>query len=158
MELWLETLRLMKGPAVYKGLGLGCWPLHFYNGHIPRPYLHMHNIYVEIYANLGVFGIIAFVAILGAVFKVSADILYSDKKHPYYGFGVGVILAIIITLVVGFVESAPVCIPCIVGGVYHYVFSPIPWILAALLLTARRLLRVPAAEDTSMISLRRKLA
>jgi hypothetical protein len=149
--LWFITLKMMEGPIAYKGLGLGCWPLIFYKGAIPNALLHVHNLYLEIYANLGVFGIIALVAILAAVFKVSADILYSDRKNPYYGFGVGVILAIIATLVVGFVESAPLCIPCIVGGVYHFVFSPIPWFLMALLITAQRLLRETAQPSNRFL-------
>lgn len=139
--IWLNTFKLMASTSSeYQGLGLGCWPLRFYEN-MPNSGLHVHNMYLEIYANLGLFGVVAFIALLAAMAKVSADILYSDKKHHYYGLGVGVILACIITLAVGFVESAPFCIPVVLDGVYRFVLSPVLWLLMGSLIIVRSLLK-----------------
>lgn len=138
---WLNTLKLMaNSSSEYQGLGLGCWPLRFYEN-MPDSGLHVHNMYLEIYANLGLFGVVAFIALLAAMAKVSADILYSDKKHHYYGLGVGLISACIITLAVGFVESAPFCIPFVLDGVYRFVLSPVLWLLMGSLIMVRSLLK-----------------
>ncbi len=147
---WFPTLELMTGSHTWTGLGLGCWPLESGTINFGGEGLHVHSLYLEIYANLGVPGMVAFVCALAAGAKVCADILYSDRKHPWYGFGAGVVLACVVTLALGFIESAPFGMPAIVGGVYHYLFSPIPCILAVLLVTARRLLREeqPALEES----------
>ena len=140
-EIWLNTLRLMTGSsAEYQGLGLGCWPLHFYEN-VPDFGLHVHSTYLEIFVNLGLFGIIAFIVLLATMAKVSADILYSDKKHPFYGLGIGIILAFVITLALGFLESAPFCIPIVTDGVYHFVLSPVLWLFMGSLVMVRSLLK-----------------
>ncbi len=139
---WLPTLELMTGSSTWTGLGLGYWP--FKSGAINNLGgigLHVHSLYLELYANLGVLGIVAFLSAIVVGAKVCADILYVDRRHPWYGLGVGVVLACVVTLALGFIESAPLGMPAIVGGVYHYLFSPIPWLLAILLVTTRRLLR-----------------
>lgn len=148
---WLNTLYLMAGSSSeYLGLGLGCWPLRFYeymHQDMPDFGLHVHNIYLEVFANLGLFGLVAFLALLAAMAKVSADILYSNKKHPYYGLGVGVVLACIITLVVGFLESAPFCIPFMIKGVYYYLLSPVLWLLMGALIMVRSLLKETTSAE-----------
>jgi hypothetical protein len=43
------------------------------------------------------------------------------------------------TLMVSIVESAPTGVPLVASDTYYYLISPIPWILAGLLVIARNL-------------------
>lgn len=141
--LWQQVLNPIEGSSVWTGLGLGCWPST--PGFIG--YGHVCNAYLELYINTGVLGVVAFICFAAVVAKLAVDIIYSSRKHPYYGLGIGVLLAILATAVVSFVESAPFGFGMVTGGTtYSYILSPIPWLLAGLLVIARRLLRQPPAE------------
>ncbi len=143
MLLWQDTLLLMGGSSTtWTGFGLGCWFFIF----PPCSHWHPHSAYLQLYTDTGVIGIVAFICavMVGAI--LFADIIRSPRKHPYYGFGIGVVLAIAIVALDGTIEIAPYAIPWFSDshyGVHYYVLSPIPWLLAALLVTARRLLRQP---------------
>jgi hypothetical protein len=100
---------------------------------------HAHNAYLELYANTGILGILAFIIAVAVGAKLSLDIIRSPRHHPWYGYGVGMILACLTTLVVGTLESAPEGVPLVATGTYYYIVSPIPWILGALLVVAHRL-------------------
>jgi hypothetical protein len=151
LELWQNILNSIGGSSIGTGLGLGCWPLAI--GTFPaQPWLlQAHNAYLELYLDTGVFGIVALICFVAVIAKLAVDIIYSSREHPYYGFGIGVLLAILAVAVVSFLESAPFGFGILStgGASYDYVLSPIPWILAALLVIARRLLRQPAAELSS---------
>jgi O-antigen ligase len=110
---------------------------------------HVHNAYLELYVDTGVFGIIAFICFAAVVAKLAIDIIYSPRNSPYYGFGIGVLLAVLVTALVSTIESAPFGFGIISGSNYCYILSPIPWVLAGLLVTARQLLRQPATDDSS---------
>jgi hypothetical protein len=143
IQLWQETLGLIKGSSIFTGLGLGCWPLLS-----SRSYGllgHVHNAYLELYINTGIIGVAALVCAVAIGLKLAIDILRSPREHPYYGFGIGVLLAILATAMVSIVESAPFAFPGMSSEAY-YVLSPIPGVLIVLLVTAHRLLRQPAAE------------
>ena len=62
-----------------------------------------------------------------------------DFRMSWYGFGVGVVMACIASLTVGIVESAPIGVPLVASTAYYYLVSPVPWILAGLLVIAKRL-------------------
>jgi hypothetical protein len=146
-SLWSDTFHLMHGSSIFSGLGLGCWPLISPSWHVG----HVHNAYLELYVNTGVFGIIAFICFAAVVVKLAIDIIHSSRKNRYYGLSIGVLLAILAVALAGIVESAPFGFGIVRGGAgYHYIFSPIPWVLAGLLVMARRLLRQPVADDSSI--------
>jgi hypothetical protein len=141
--LWENTAALL-GDSPFNGLGLGCWPIAYHQTAIldtPGVYLvtHAHNAYLELYANTGVFGVLALIIALIIGVKLSLDIFMSPRSHPWRGFGVGVILACVFTLLVGVVESAPAGVPLVAAKTYYYIISPIPWILCGLLVIAHRL-------------------
>jgi hypothetical protein len=139
MPVWQDALLSMQGSSIWIGLGLGCY--HFIS---PGSYYHTHSIYLQLYTDTGVFGIVALIVAVVIGAKLAVDIIYSPRKHPYYGFGIGVLLAILFAALAGTVEIAPYAIPN--WEEHWYVLSPIPWLLAAALVTARRLLKQPSTE------------
>jgi O-antigen ligase len=139
LPIWGDTLEML-AEAPLAGLGLGCWALTYYGTSvITSEITHAHNAYLELYSNTGLLGAIAFVLFLAVGLKLARDIIRSPRDNPWYGFGVGVVLACAATLLVGVVESAPVGVPLVASDTYYYLISPIPWILAGLLVIARKL-------------------
>ncbi|OGO09223.1 MAG: hypothetical protein A2Y61_03350 [Chloroflexi bacterium RBG_13_60_13] len=139
LPIWGDTLQML-ADAPIAGLGLGCWALTYYGATaITSEITHAHNAYLELYSNTGILGAIAFVVFLAIGLKLAWDIIRSPRDNPWYGFGVGVVLACAATLLVGVVESAPVGVPLVASDTYYYLISPVPWILAGLLVIARRL-------------------
>jgi O-antigen ligase len=142
MPIWEDALLLMQGSSFWTGLGLGCW-------HFISPlgwHCHTHSIYLQLYTDTGVFGVIALIVAVVIGAKLAVDIIYSCRKHPYYGFGIGVLLAILVAALVGTIEIASYAIPNWSWEPPWYVLSPIPWLLAAALVTARQLLGQPSIK------------
>jgi O-antigen ligase len=142
--IWERTADML-GDSPVTGLGLGCWALARW-GTTPlgtdevNGITHAHNAYLELYANTGILGVLALLIALGIGAKLSLDIIRSPRTHPWYGFGVGVILACVATLLVGTLESAPMGVPLVAAETYYYIVSPIAWILCGLLVIAHRLI------------------
>jgi hypothetical protein len=141
--IWEKTVDLL-GDSPFTGLGLGCWALARWGTTVlgtdqVNGITHAHNAYLELYANTGIVGVLALLIALGIGVKLSLDIIRSQRTHPWYGFGVGVILACVTTLLVAVVESAPMGVPLVAAETYYYVVSPIAWILCGLLVIAHRL-------------------
>lgn len=145
MPRWEQTIDLLRDSPL-TGLGLGCWALAFHGSMVITHPSHAHNAYLELYSNTGIVGAIALLFFLGIGLKIAWDLVKSPRNHPWYGFGVGVVLACAATLLVGIVESAPVGVPLVASDTYYYLVSPVPWILAGLLVIARKL---QSAQPTS---------
>jgi O-antigen ligase len=142
--IWEKTADLL-GDSPFTGLGLGCWAQAYWgrtdlDNNIVNEITHAHNGYLELYANTGVLGVLALLIALGIGVKLSLDIIRSPRSHPWYGFGIGVILACIATLSVAIVESAPMGVPLVAATTYYYIISPVAWILCGLLVIAHRLI------------------
>lgn len=139
MRLWIKVISPIEGSSLWTGQGLGCWPLVYVQD---QAWLgHVHNAYLELYVNTGVFGLAALICFLAVGAKLAADILYCPRDGLYYSFGVGVILAALVVLAMSFLESATFGFGFFHEGSYHYIMSPIPFILAGSLVIARRFLR-----------------
>jgi len=139
LPIWGDTLDML-ADAPLTGLGLGCWALTYHGtAAITSEITHAHNAYLELYSNTGVLGAIAFVFFLLIGLKLAWGLIKSPRNNPWYGFGVGVVLACAATLLVGVVESAPTGVPLVASDTYYYLISPVPWILAGLLVIARKL-------------------
>jgi hypothetical protein len=143
LPVWEKTTALL-ADSPFSGLGLGGWAVAYWGTTIigteaVSGITHPHNGYLSLYADTGVLGLLALAiaVIVGA--KLSLDIVTSPHSHPWYGFGVGVILACLVTLLVAFLESAPVGVPLVAANTYYYVISPIGWLLCALMVIAHRL-------------------
>lgn len=135
---WRETIHLLRD-SPFTGLGLGCWAFAFHGSTVISHPTHAHNAYLELYSNTGIVGAIAFLFFLGIGLKLAWELVRSPHNHPWYGFGVGVVLACVATLLVGIVESAPIGVPLVASNTYYYLVSPVPWILAGLLVIAKKL-------------------
>jgi hypothetical protein len=139
LPIWGDTLDML-ADAPLAGLGLGCWALTYHGtAVITSEITHAHNAYLELYSNAGILGAIAFVFFLAIGIKLAWGLIRSPRDNPWYGFGVGVVLACVATLLVGVVESAPTGVPLVASDTYYYLISPVPWILAGLLVIARKL-------------------
>jgi O-antigen ligase len=138
IPLWEDTVDMLRA-SPFTGIGLGCWaPTH--NPSLASYPTHPHNAYLELYANTGMLGALAFTIFLVIGARLLWDILRASRRNPWYGFGVGVLLASLATILIGVVESAPMGIPVVGAEAYFYIVSPVPWLLAALLIVAHRLL------------------
>jgi hypothetical protein len=139
LPIWGDTIDMIKNSPL-SGLGLGCWALVYHgSATLTSEITHAHNAYLELYSNTGILGAIALVLFLGMGLKLAFDIIKSPRNNPWYGFGIGVVLACVATLMVGIVESAPTGVPLVASDTYYYLISPIPWILAGLLVIAKNL-------------------
>jgi len=136
---WEQTIELLREHPI-TGLGLGGWGYAYHGGEILTHPTHAHNAYLELYANTGLFGALALVVALVVGARLAWRIIRSPRNHPWYGFGVGVVIACVATLLVGVVESAPTGVPLVAEDTYYYLISPVPWILAGLLVAAKDLL------------------
>ena len=101
---------------------------------------HPHNAYLELFCNTGVLGALALALALIIGTRLSLDIITSPRSRPAYGLGIGVVLACIVTLLVGIVESAPMGAPHLAAETYYYVICPIPCALLAFLVVTHRLI------------------
>lgn len=138
MYTWLKVITPIGDSTFWTGIGLGNWPL--ITGITTEG--HVHNAYLELFINNGFLGLVALTCFLAVGNKLTIDIIYSPKSNLYYGFGIGVILASLAILLVSFLESAPFGFGFLHGGSYHYIVSPIPFILAGVLVIVHRLLKV----------------
>jgi O-Antigen ligase len=143
--IWKTTADLLSDSPLtaLAGLGLGCWAWARWGttaldtGEI-NGITHTHNAYLELYSNTGMVGVLALLVALGIGLKLSLDIIRSPRTHAWYGFGVGVILACVVTALVAFLESAPMGVPLVGEQTYYYVVSPVAWMLCGLLVIAHR--------------------
>jgi len=136
---WGTTIDMIEDSPVV-GLGLGCWAFTYHGTELISHPTHVHNAYLELYSNTGFLGALALIITLIIGLKLARDIVKSPRSNPWYGFGIGVLTACFITLIVGVVESAPVGVAIVSGNTYYYTSSPAPWILAGLVISAHRLL------------------
>ena len=139
LPFWRETASLLSH-SPFEGLGLGGWGWAYHGGPVLTHPTHVHNAYLQLYADTGILGILALLSLLIIGGKLAVDIIRSPRSHPWYGFGIGVVLACFLTLLVGVVESAPVGVPLVGQYTYYYIVSPAPWILGGFLVGAHRLI------------------
>jgi hypothetical protein len=137
-DTWQHTIHMLQG-HYFTGIGLGCWamtppPL--------RPWItHPHNAYLELYCDTGILGVIAAFLALVIAGRLAFDILRSSRAHPWYGFGIGLIIAILVTLLAGVIETAPFGTPIMLNATYRFLILPMPWLLGAGLVLVHRVLK-----------------
>jgi len=135
MGLWAKTVTLLE-PNLWTGIGLGN-----FNFVVDAWYItHPHNVYLELYINYGALGVAAGLLAFVMLTRLGWSILRSSWKHPWFGYGFGILLAIVVTAIMGIFESAPMAIPSLGANEYHYAMSPVPWLLGGALVVVHRIL------------------
>ena len=138
IPLWTETFEMMNGYHIFTGIGPGYWAMA-YNPDMSPIYLsHPHNAYIQLYADAGILGLIALILVVVITARLSWGVLRSARGSPWYGFGVGVVVAVVVTAVAGVVINASFGIVVAGEESYRYLASLIPWVLGALLVISNR--------------------
>jgi O-antigen ligase len=135
VPLWREAIGIIQQHPI-TGCGLGC--LSQYSSDYTNP----HNAYLQLYSDMGIVGAIAFVYALVVLFKMGLKMLSSSRVHPWYGFAVGILAAILAISIHAIFETSPVGILAEGAGTYYYIASPIFWVLAGLLVRSKRVLEI----------------
>jgi O-antigen ligase len=94
VELWRNTITLLKGKAAITGLGSGSW-LSVYNTHYSNTVAHVHNSYLQLYCDAGVLGFIAMILAAVIFIRFSINLLKLHQQHPLYWIGIGLIGTVI---------------------------------------------------------------
>ncbi len=141
MPLWEGTIDMMTGYHTFTGIGLGYWAAAYNSGIILPESSHPHNAYLQLWADAGMLG--AFALILAVIIAVGLSwrILRSRLDSPWYGAGIGVIMAVATTVIASTVINASFGIPSLNGESYTYLASPMAWFLAGMLAIVYRKLR-----------------
>ncbi|MBI2854969.1 MAG: O-antigen ligase family protein [Chloroflexi bacterium] len=137
IPVWLDTINMIRQHPL-TGLGLGSWATLYHPDGTIDWLGHPHNAYLELYSNFGILGAMALIGVAGIGAREGWRIVTSMPRDVWYGFGVGVLAACILTFLIGFLESAPVGMPASGANRYLYTVSPVWWMLLALLVLARR--------------------
>ncbi len=87
LRFWQRVLVLLKWPHV-AGLGLGTWPAAYakaYGGSETA----LYSSYVELLADMGVFGLAALLAAAWAIVRLGLGLYRAERASPWYGVAVG---------------------------------------------------------------------
>jgi len=128
VTLWQHALGVIQHHPMV-GCGLGYLSEYYYS---PR-YYGPHNAYLQLYADVGIVGALAFLCALAVLFKVAWKVFRSSASHHWRGFAIGILAAILAIGIHGLFETSPVGIVAWGVGTYYYIVSPIFWILAGVL-------------------------
>jgi len=101
---------------------------------------------LELYVNYGFLGAVAGLYASIKVAQLGYHLLSSPRSHPWYGFALGTVWAVVAVTFIAVFESAPLGIPAAVSDVAYYptspyTASPLPWFLGASLVILHRLLQ-----------------
>lgn len=147
LPLWRLTLHMLAESPI-AGLGLGAWPTVADKLSAPFVFSHPHSSYLQLYSDAGILGVGALVASWVVSVRLGGDVLRSSRANPWYGLGVGTLLAGLITALFGVLEKAPIGFYAFGPDSYFYAASPLPALLATALVIAHRLL--VGAESSTM--------
>ena len=134
LVIWLSTLHMLPD-LLYAGTGPGAYAL-VYRFYAPPWDLQVvtnpHNALLQLWADAGIFGALAALLALGTGLRLGARILRLPPGRQRFGLAVGLLGGVIGATVHGTFESAISGVIADATSVYHYVVSPLPWVLAGL--------------------------
>ena len=130
IDIWVKTIPLLSSFHSFLGLGLGNWAEVFNNFYYPG-YTHMHNNYFQIYADMGVFGVIS-IFVGAVIFILTAHkILQSTDKGILKGLTIGLIGSFLGGI---FFNMLDVTLNGLIVSHNSYIYLSVPifWVWAAL--------------------------
>ncbi len=89
LSLWRQVLALLKWPHI-AGLGLGTWPVAYqkaYGGNGTA----LYSSYLELLADMGVFGLAALLAGGWALARLCLGLYRAERDSPWFGVAVGLL-------------------------------------------------------------------
>jgi len=131
IELWRNTLTLLKGKAVVTGLGLGAWH-EVYSSHYGDPVPIVHNSYLQLYCDTGILGFIAMVLAAVIFIRLSINLLKSSPRNSVNWVGIGLMGSIIAGAVFA-IFDVTTTITYVTDTGYIYMALPLFWIGLALI-------------------------
>ena len=129
IDVWIKTVRLLE-KSWFTGLGLGEWPVLF------KDWPNVHNAYIQLYADTGLFGVAAAVYAAAVFVTVSLRIMKSTVRNGWFAVGVG--------LAGGFLAGAAASVfEVAMTGTFsnpeiHYIGIPLIWVMAAVFVVAEQ--------------------
>jgi len=131
IELWKNTLILLKGKTTVTGLGPGAW-LSIYNNHYSNTVAIVHNSYLQLYCDAGILGFIAMVLAAIIFVRLSINILKLPQRNSVNWIGTGLIGSIIAGAVFAIFDTNH-SITYVTDNGYIYLALPLLWIGASLI-------------------------
>jgi O-antigen ligase len=134
IELWQNTLILLKGKAVVTGLGLGTW-LKVYSSRFGGSVPIVHDSYLQLYCDTGLLGFFAMILSAIIFIRLSINLLRATRQNSVNWIGIGLIGAIIAGAVFA-IFDVTTSITYVTDNGYIYLVLPLLWIGAALITVA----------------------
>jgi len=131
IELWQNTLDLLKGKAAIMGLGPGVW-LRVYSNHYATTVAIVHNSYLQLYCDAGILGFAAMVLAAVIIVHFSLHLLKSPHRNSTNWMGIGLIGSIIAGAVFAIFDTTH-SVTDVTNNGYIYLSIPLLWIVAALI-------------------------
>jgi O-antigen ligase len=141
VHIWANTLLLFTGKYIFTGLGLGSW-YDKYRVQYGISVQHIHNNYLQIYADCGILGVLAMVVAYVILVRLTIRIVTASKNNPWYGPAVGLVGGIVAGAFFAFLDVTTNGI-VILNNNFMYLSIPVLWIWTALLVTAQKKLSAP---------------
>lgn len=129
INLWRNTITLLKGKAAVIGLGPGAW-LSVYNSHFTNSLPIVHNSYLQLYCDTGVLGFGAAVLAFIIFIRFSIHILKLFPRNSVSWIGIGLIGSIIAGAIFAFFDTTYTITDVTKNG-YIYLSIPLLWIYAS---------------------------
>jgi len=155
IELWQNTFTLLKGKAVFTGMGLGAWH-EVYSSHYGDPVPIVHNSYLQLYCDAGILGLIAMVLAAIIFIRLSINLLKSSRRNSVNWIRIGLIGSIIAGAVFA-IFDVTISVTDVTDTGYIYLVLPLLWIGAALIAVVNTkfsstLEKVKMSEDDRVVS------
>ena len=144
-DLWIDTLGMIKDRPFF-GHGINTFMMLFqeyrrkYNTNYYYSPSYAHNCYLQIAAELGILGFLAFLAILGAVFREARNWLWEPRNKEVYLIAQGLGWGLAMFLVHSFFDV----------NFYSLQLSGLFWYILSLLLLSFRLLNEETIYDKNI--------
>jgi len=130
IDLWKNTLYLIKGKTIILGLGLGAW-FKVYSSHYASAVPIVHNSYLDLYCDAGILGVIAMTSAAVIFIRLSINLFKSSLRNLENWIAIGLIASIIAGAVFA-VFDVTTSITHVFDKGYVYLSLPLLWIGAAL--------------------------